>query len=245
MNSPVQIQPQERGAAMTPPQSQGGLKDVIADLNHGAPRRVLTDALDTFARSLPPGSKVLEVGAGHYDHRPFFNGGLVRLDMDPTHDVDIVGDALAMPIDDDAFDAAIAISVLEHVDDPYQVARELFRVTKPGGRVFAWVPFFFAVHAFPSDISRFTTEGLQRCFEMAGFEVEHASAEPYNGLFQNLSNGVHFTFARRSGRLSYRIANRVLFLLTRLLYPLDRRLKARTMYSGSEIVARKPSRDAA
>ena len=47
---------------------------------------------------------------------------------------EIVGDAHAMPMQDDRFDAALAISVLEPVDDPYQVVREMYRVLKPGGQ---------------------------------------------------------------------------------------------------------------
>jgi SAM-dependent methyltransferase len=227
-------------AMQRPPQSRGGLRDFVADLRHGAPRRVITDGVARFGATVPKDAKVLEVGAGHYDHQPFFETSLVRLDFDASHGPDIVGDAHDMPIADDEFDYALAISVLEHVHDPYQVVRELYRVVKPGGRVFAWVPFIFGVHGFPGDISRFTDEGFTVCFERAGFQVEHAASDPYAGFFFNFSNWVHFVLPRRSGRRWVRGFNQLLFLLIRPFFVLDRRLKVRTMYAGTEILAVKP-----
>jgi SAM-dependent methyltransferase len=217
------------------------LTDVRYDLNHGAPRRLLNESLARYASTLPSGTDVLEIGAGHYDHAPLFpDQRIVRFDMDPDQHPDIVGDAHAMPIEDGSFDHALCLSVLEHVRDPYQVVRETFRVLRPGGEVFAWVPFTFAVHGFPIDVTRFTREGLMVVFEEAGFEVVHADAERYSGLFMNLSNAVHFTLPRRSHRPWVRQANRALFLAARAGYPLDRRAKLSRMYAGTEIVVRKP-----
>jgi SAM-dependent methyltransferase len=45
-----------------------------------------------------------------------------------------------LPYPDDRFDIAIARSVLEHVDNPDHVARELMRVVKPGGLIAAVTP---------------------------------------------------------------------------------------------------------
>jgi hypothetical protein len=47
-----------------------GLCDVRYDMNHGAARRILMPTLQRWAASHPPDAEVLEVGAGHYDHRP-------------------------------------------------------------------------------------------------------------------------------------------------------------------------------
>jgi SAM-dependent methyltransferase len=45
-----------------------------------------------------------------------------------------------LPYPDDHFDIVIARAVLEHVDNPDHVARELMRVTKPGGLIAATTP---------------------------------------------------------------------------------------------------------
>jgi len=44
-------------------------------------------------------------------------------------------DLLRLPFEDDSFDAAYLTHVLEHVQDPTAVLRELYRVVKPGGMV--------------------------------------------------------------------------------------------------------------
>lgn len=219
-----------------PPHSVARWQDFKTDLNHGAPRRIFGDRIQQFAATVPPDAKVIEIGAGHYDHGAFFPN-LVRFDADPEQNPHIVGDAHAMPMEDASYDVVLCCSVLEHVHDPYQVTREIFRILKPGGRVFAWVPFFFGVHAFPHDVSRFTEEGFRILFERAGFRVEYSTVEPYNGLFLNLSNAVHFVLPRRHHRRSVRAANVALFSMARAAFPLDKRLKLKTLYTGPEIVA--------
>lgn len=54
-------------------------------------------------------------------------------------------DGTALPFPDGHFDAAGALNVLEHVDDPEAFVRELARVVKPGGRIVLSSPNFFRV----------------------------------------------------------------------------------------------------
>ena len=49
----------------------------------------------------------------------------------------VVGDAYALPFDDDSFDIVHAHQTLQHVADPVAVLREMRRVVKPGGVVAA------------------------------------------------------------------------------------------------------------
>jgi SAM-dependent methyltransferase len=214
------------------------IEDYRYDLKHGAPRRLMNDALTAFASTVPADAFALEIGCGHYDHRPYFPQlPLRRLDIDDVHQPSVVGDAHQLPLADNSVDVGLALSVLEHVHDPYQCVREIHRVMKPGGRVLVWVPFFFGVHAFPGDVSRFTAEGLQILFERAGFEIVRADARKYAGVFLNLNDAVHFTLPRRHRRRSVRVANRVLAGVTRAGFPLDSKLKLKNLYAGTELEA--------
>ena len=51
-----------------------------------------------------------------------------------------VGDATSLPFDDGAFDAVVAASVVNVVDDAKQVVSEMHRVCAPGGTVSVLVP---------------------------------------------------------------------------------------------------------
>ncbi len=48
------------------------------------------------------------------------------------------GDALSLPVEDESFDAAFSIQVLEYVPDAAAALREIFRTIKPGGRTLIW-----------------------------------------------------------------------------------------------------------
>lgn len=185
---------------------------------------------------------MLEIGCGYYDHRSMFEFPL-RMDLYTQHDPDLNGDALEVPIASDSVQASICISVLEHVHDPYQAVREWHRIMAPGGQVLAWIPFFFGVHGYPGDISRFTEEGVRTLFERAGFEIVCTDSATYSGLFLNLGDAVHFTVPRSHTRRSVRLANLALTFLFRLGLPLDRRLRLKNLYAGTTVVARKPSQD--
>ena len=75
---------------------------------------------------------------------PFYMGHCeeVRLDIDPTHGPDIVGDMVHLPDDIGPFDAVFSCHSLEHLM-PYDVdtcLRGFHKVLKPGGSVIIFVP---------------------------------------------------------------------------------------------------------
>ena len=48
----------------------------------------------------------------------------------------VLGSGLALPVRDDAIDVCYSSNVLEHVPEPWTMAEEMTRVTRPGGIVF-------------------------------------------------------------------------------------------------------------
>ncbi len=98
-----------------------------------------------------------------------FEVHMLNLDLVHSQDVDVRGDLLHLPIQDGTVDTLVCTGVLEHVSDPHQAVKELYRILKSGGKVFVETPFMQTVHASPDDYSRWTPHGLRRLLKE--FEV--------------------------------------------------------------------------
>jgi hypothetical protein len=55
--------------------------------------------------------------------------------------------------------------VLEHVKNPFQAAKEISRVLKPGAQLYCVVPFLQLRHGFPNHYYNMTAEGLKNLFD--------------------------------------------------------------------------------
>jgi SAM-dependent methyltransferase len=110
------------------------------------------------AQSLPPGSRVLDAGAGASKYRPIFahcqyetqdfcqyQGDLVKY-VEP---IDHVCEITAIPLSDGSLDAVVCTEVIEHVVDPVPVIGEFARLLKPGGRLFLTAPLLSSIHMEP------------------------------------------------------------------------------------------------
>jgi SAM-dependent methyltransferase len=93
------------------------------------------------------GATMLDVGGGPgYFRDAFTRAGAryVALDSDVgelagTGEIapgTVVGSGMQLPFADGAFDVTYSSNVLEHVSDPWVMADEMLRVTRPGGTVF-------------------------------------------------------------------------------------------------------------
>ena len=85
------------------------------------------------------------------------------LDKVADYNPDVVGDIHALPFEDNSQEAIVCIAVLEHVEDPAQAIREIYRTLKPGGFAFLYVPFLYYYHAhegYYKDFWRFTKDGI-------------------------------------------------------------------------------------
>ncbi|MGE5316230.1 MAG: glycosyltransferase [Acidobacteriota bacterium] len=91
---------------------------------------------------IDPSWRVLDVGSGHQPNRranvileKYMEGTIHRTTQAAVVPGDkqlVIGDALAMPFPDKAFDYAIASHIAEHVDDPLQFCAELSRAARHG-----------------------------------------------------------------------------------------------------------------
>lgn len=90
-----------------------------------------------------------------------------------------LGAAEALPYDDNSFDLATGLDVVEHLDDDLAGLKEMRRVLRRGGRTLLFVPAFMFLWGVQDDISnhrrRYTLNNLRRVVSEAGFEVERAT----------------------------------------------------------------------
>ena len=83
---------------------------------------------------------------------------------------DVVGDAHALPFDDECFDAIVVMNAFEHYREPHKVAAELHRILKPGGRIHIRTAFLQPLHEKPWHFFNCTRYGLAEWFK--AFETE-------------------------------------------------------------------------
>ena len=70
--------------------------------------------------------------------------------------IDRFGTAYDIPAEDDEFDSAICIAVLEHLEEPGKAIAECNRVLKTGGVAIYTTSLFWHLHEEPRDFYRYT-----------------------------------------------------------------------------------------
>lgn len=148
---------------------------------HGAfkedPRnKFVFDEILKFSSSLPDNSKIIDIGAGQSELAMFFEDDIyIGIDLGVGDDkwdftnLDLKCDVQLLPIKSSIADAALNLWVMEHVPAPQTMVDEMFRILKPGGKIFLIVPFALHEHQQPYDFYRYTRFGVRHLFETAGF----------------------------------------------------------------------------
>ena len=143
------------------------------------------------AAEIPPGARILDVGAGEQPYRELFEHARYECcdwanSVHPgARKVDYVAPADDLPLEDGTYDAVVCTQVLEHVAEPGDVLAELFRILKPGGVAYVTVPLAWEEHEAPYDFFRYTRFGLAHLMTGAGFQ--EVVVEPRNDTFGTLA----------------------------------------------------------
>jgi SAM-dependent methyltransferase len=128
-------------------------------LNYGNP---YSPFIESFLAQASTDQLVLEIGGG--DRRRVLPNHLnfeyVKFEL-----ADAYGDIHALPFQDETFGIVHSQAVFEHVADPFSAARELLRVTKPGGIVLTEVAFLQPLHAVPFHFFNMTLWGVEELFK--------------------------------------------------------------------------------
>jgi len=112
------------------------------------------------AQIIPPGSSVLDAGAGSCPYRDLFSHCEYKTQdfssLENKHlsggaygEIDYVCDIASIPVNDDSFDVILCSEVIEHVPEPEAVMSEFFRILKPGGKLLLTAPLGSGIHQEP------------------------------------------------------------------------------------------------
>lgn len=108
---------------------------------------------------------------------------------------DYDGDIHKLKFRTNSVDMALCFEVIEHVENPHQAVKELWRITKPGGRVILTTPFLTPYHGkaaalddfshagYP-DFWRFTHQGLEYLFQ----DFSSVQVVPFSNTFGYIRN---------------------------------------------------------
>jgi SAM-dependent methyltransferase len=99
-----------------------------------------------------------------------FGGEYVGLDLFPGENVDVVADLCRPELEVEhpelieRFGTVVCSAVMEHVAQPFDAARNIVRLMRPGGLMYFAVPWVWGYHAVPDDFWRFSIAGVKKLF---------------------------------------------------------------------------------
>ena len=153
---------------------------------------------DKYIREIAKEKIILDIGSG----KPFqkemeIYKGIFKdcryysIDFVSQFGPNIIGDIHHLPIKSKSADAIICKAVLEHIEDPQQAVKELYRVLQKGGKLFAYVPFIYPYHGGEKykDFYRFTKDGIDYLFR----NFTNVKVIPIRGFFGTLNLFIPFT----------------------------------------------------
>jgi len=112
-----------------------------------------------------------------------------------TSKVDVIYDGKKIPFPDSEFDYVLCTEVMEHVPEPKDFLKEIYRVLKPGGVLIMTIPFMVPLHEDPYDFYRYTKYGLKHLIESSGYTSHHIQPfSEYFGVIISLSISIHLKF---------------------------------------------------
>jgi len=185
--------------------------------------------------------KTLDFGAGTAKYRGLIKPlaeEYITFDMLEGQNIDVVGDVLNPPFKDGEFNTVISTQVLEHVEKPWVMIKQIGRIIKSNGICIITAPFIVPFHADPYDFFRYTETGLTSMFKNEGFEIVESGT--YGKTFGVLSEMIHFSLLSPYEKIGQKkISRKIMQYIEKTTRFLDRFVKNKVIYSNVYVVAKK------
>ena len=165
---------------------------------HGFNKKTRNRWVQAKSRTVPAGSRVLDVGAGTCPYRPFFTHcdykthdfekykGIKKNNTTEYGQIDYKSDITNIPVPDESFDVIICTEVLEHVPEPIEALREMARILKHGGDIFVTAPLGSGLHQLPYHYyGGLSPQWYKHFFPKFGLQLKEIS--PNGGFFKLLA----------------------------------------------------------
>ena len=189
------------------------------------PRHLTKGILSYFPRAESQDSLMLDLGCGKAIHKEVAErAGFEWVGLDyEAPEAQILGDAQALPFEDETFDFILCVTVIQYVQFPFVMIREANRVLKPNGKLIGTLAFLEPSHG--TSFYHHTHLGTYNLLKHGGFNVERlAPSKEWSVLRALASMGMFFRMPR--------------WMAQSVVLPLE--WFHRLWWRGGELVSRKP-----
>lgn len=216
--------------------------------------------VESQAKRLAAGTKVLDAGAGECQFSPYFAhcdyktqdfAGYAGTASGPLTEqwrygrIDYVCDIENIPVRDGSFEVVLCTEVLEHLPRPIEALKELTRVLAPGGTLLLTAPLACALHQQPYHFYGGFTPHFYRKF-LTEFGADIVELTPIGGLMKHTAQEVHrvgrLLESRAPGQLSLFLKYLLLSRLPKFMAGIDDAVFAEEFTVGYFVEARKRAR---
>lgn len=120
---------------------------------------------------------VLDIGCGNCPFEHLINTAnaqYIGIDVEDSNKWDyknskmITYDGKNLPFDSDSINHIICTEVIEHISNPYDLVKDMWRVLKPNGTAIITIPWSARFHYKPHDFYRYTPSAIQLLFSDFG-----------------------------------------------------------------------------
>ena len=139
-----------------------------------------------------------------------------------------------------SYDYVFSLNVFEHIEDDLDAAKKVFKMLRPGGQIYIYVPAFQVLFGDMDrkveHYRRYTRSNLQKLVENAGFQTRQTGYVDFIGYFATLAYNVISNGSGDINTRSLRIYDKFAFPISRLIDRISEPFLGKSVF----VIARKP-----